>query len=129
MSDDPEFVRYRIMAATVDGRPMPEGDAEFRIIGRIEEPPADCAEAVEFVFRIADWAGPYQPQDVVFEHRGVLVSDGMADRLGDVRGTYSEALADAQNAGAGVGVWYCESRVAHVWKRAAMVHPVSGEPV
>ena len=102
MSADPEFVRYRIDAATVDGRPMPEGEAEFRIVGRLVAEPFTPAsgDAAEVRFRIADWAGPYPPQDVVFEHRAVLVSDGMADRYGDVRGTYAEALADAESGSA-----------------------------
>ncbi len=132
MSDDPEFVRYRIEAATVDGRPMPPGEAEFRIVGRLvpERFEPWSSAAADARFRIQDWAGPYPPQDVVFEHRAVLVSGRMTARFWPVRGTYAEALTDAQSADSeGAGVWYCESRVAHGWKRAAMVHPVSGEPV
>jgi hypothetical protein len=57
----PQFTRYRIEAATVDGPLMPPGEAEFRIVGRLthEVDPAVVPGADEPMrFTIADWAGP-----------------------------------------------------------------------
>lgn len=74
-----EFVRYRIESAMVDGPPMPPGEAEFRIIGQVRrevDPDVPGAASEPLLFRISDWAGPYPPQDIVFEHRAVLVSEG-----------------------------------------------------
>lgn len=123
---DPKYVRYLIALALIDGPELPPGEVEFRIIGTIAaaEPMAHEFEADDepLRFRVTDWAGPYPPQDVVFEHRAV-VPEGTddPDQYGPLRGTYADALLDLEyHFGVdprGDDEWFIESRAAHKWKR------------